>query len=189
MNKERFLAFTDAIIAIIATIMVLDLPRPTNESAAALSTLGIPIFAYFLSFLMIWNVWYNHHALFKEVKIINARIYWLTGLWILVMSLFPLITGYVGRYPNARIPELLYLIVLTVWAITFNLTEIELIRENPHIVNTMRPYGGSYRIVTFAMLVSGYIVIWFWPAYILVTVLFLSVMAIFMQLRHRGQQK
>ncbi|MDR0200334.1 MAG: TMEM175 family protein [Streptococcaceae bacterium] len=183
MTKERFLAYTDAIIAIIATLMVLELPRPKGVSLHAIAALGAPFFAYLLSFMMIWNVWYNHHALFKEVKVINARIYWWTGLWIFVMSLFPLVTGYVGNYPNARLPELIYLLILTIWSISFNMTERELVKENPHIALSERDYSGSYRLVTFGILVSSYIIVWFWPVYVMLTVLFLSIMAIFMQLK------
>ncbi|MCL2677343.1 MAG: TMEM175 family protein [Streptococcaceae bacterium] len=75
MNKERFLAFTDAIIAIIATIMVLELRVPETVSLEALKTLAIPLFAYAISFAQVLNVWYNHHNLFKRAEHLNARIY------------------------------------------------------------------------------------------------------------------
>lgn len=65
MTKGRFLAFVDAIIAIIATIMVLDLPIPKEPTLSALTESALPLFAYFLSFFMIWSVWYNHHSLFR----------------------------------------------------------------------------------------------------------------------------
>lgn len=182
MAKERFLAFTDAIVAIIATIMVLDLPRPKNASLSALTDLGLPFFAYLLSFLMIWSVWFNHHALFREVKTINVRIYWWTGLWIFSMSLFPWVTAFVGSQPSGIIPEFLYLIVITLWSVSYNLTEFELIRENPHIKGLSRPYGGFYRRLSLFVLVSGFVIVWIWPFYVLLTVLFFSIMAIFMQL-------
>lgn len=184
MSKERFLTLVDAIIAIIATIMVLDLPRPHTASLAALGEIALPFFAYLLSFMMIWSVWYNHHQLFKDVKTINVRIYWWTGLWIFAMSLFPWSTAYVGAEPNEILPELLYLIVIFLWSASYNLTEHELIRENPHIKTIVRPYGGRYRLISAFVLLSSFVVVWFYPMYVLLTVLFFAVMALGMQLSY-----
>ena len=66
MEKERFLAFTDAIIAIIATIMVLEFKTPDKSGWPALAELTIPLLAYALSFFMIMTVWYNHHQLYHS---------------------------------------------------------------------------------------------------------------------------
>ncbi len=68
MEKERFLAFTDAIIAIIATIMVLEFKTPDKSGWPALAELTIPLLAYALSFFMIMTVWYNHHQLYRDIK-------------------------------------------------------------------------------------------------------------------------
>ncbi|MGN8067207.1 TMEM175 family protein [Lactococcus lactis] len=75
MEKERFLAFTDAIIAIIATIMVLEFKTPDKSGWPALAELTIPLLAYALSFFMIMTVWYNHHQLYRDIKNITPRIF------------------------------------------------------------------------------------------------------------------
>ncbi|MDR0297075.1 MAG: TMEM175 family protein, partial [Streptococcaceae bacterium] len=79
MTKERFLNYTDAIVAIIATIMVLELPIPKEVSFSALREAASPFFAYFLSFTVIWIVWFNHHGLFSKVKKVNGKVYWYNG--------------------------------------------------------------------------------------------------------------
>ena len=70
MEKERFLAFTDAIIAIIATIMVLEFKTPDKSGWPALAELTIPLLAYALSFFMIMTVWYNHINFIVILKIL-----------------------------------------------------------------------------------------------------------------------
>ncbi|MDM5144861.1 hypothetical protein ICE98_01962 [Lactococcus lactis] len=75
MEKERFLAFTDAIIAIIATIMVLEFKTPDKSGWPTLAELTIPLLAYALSFFMIMTVWYNHHQLYRDIKNITPRIF------------------------------------------------------------------------------------------------------------------
>ena len=93
MEKERFLAFTDAIIAIIATIMVLEFKTPDKSGWPALAELTIPLLAYALSFFMIMTVWYNHHQLYRDIKNITPRIFLLNTLWLFIMSFFPFTTG------------------------------------------------------------------------------------------------
>ncbi|MGO3419370.1 MAG: TMEM175 family protein, partial [Lactococcus cremoris] len=66
MEKERFLAFTDAINAIISTIMVLEFKTPDKSGWPALTELTVPLLAYALSFFMIMTVWYNHHQLYRD---------------------------------------------------------------------------------------------------------------------------
>lgn len=131
MEKERFLAFTDAIIAIIATIMVLEFKTPDKSGWPTLAELTIPLLAYALSFFMIMTVWYNHHQLYRDIKNITPRIFLLNTLWLFIMSFFPFTTGWVGKHASEFLPEFFYLIVIFLWAAVFHLMDHELLKENP----------------------------------------------------------
>ncbi|TYC47775.1 DUF1211 domain-containing protein [Weissella muntiaci] len=177
MVKERFLNYTDAIVAIIATIMILELPIPKNASLSALKLAMLPFFAYLLSFLVIWVVWFNHHGLFNSVRKINARVYWYNGLWIFTMSLFPFFTAWVGRYPDKVLPEFSYLSLILLWSISFTLMETELIREKENRLNAndhnRYPRKGYYLII-----LTGFGVVWFYPVYVLLTILIFLILSI-----------
>lgn len=183
MTKERYIAFVDALIAIIATIMVLDLPRPKGTNLKDFMNLGLPFFAYFISFFMIWAVWHNHHRLFKEVKIITARTCWYTGAWVFIMSLFPWGTAIVARQPMAVLPELLYLIIIFVWAVLFSLLEREVKKENPHLETVEITYGKMTRRLVFCMELLGFLVVWFIPIYVLLMGILFIIVELIMQLR------
>jgi uncharacterized membrane protein len=177
MTKERFLNYTDAIVAIIATIMVLELPIPKTADLAGLQQALTPFLAYLLSFATIWAVWFNHHSLFREVKIINARVYWYDGAWVFTMSLFPFATAWVGRFPNQVLPEFLYLLVVFLWSIFFRAMELEISKQNKHIKNRTR-FGTRIRRMTYFIMLSGFVIVWFFPMYVLFTVVLFIVIAI-----------
>ena len=133
MNKGRLEAFTDAIIAIAATIMVLELKIPKTPDFKGLLT-DAPIFlAYVNSFLMIYIAWYMHHDLFKHAKNIKARTFLINGIWVLTVTFFPFITAWVGSAPKQAAPEFLYALNLFLCMITFNLLRIQILSDNPEM--------------------------------------------------------
>lgn len=80
INKERLAAFTDAIVVIAATIMVLELKVPATDSLQGLSE-DLPIFmAYIISFSQIYLIWKNHHGLFEKASNITTRAFVLNGI-------------------------------------------------------------------------------------------------------------
>ena len=82
MNKGRLEAFTDAIVAIAATIMVLELKTPLTNDWNGIKEILPTRLAYIISFVMIYVVWFSHHNLFKKAEVITPRTYLLNGLWI-----------------------------------------------------------------------------------------------------------
>ena len=130
INKERLAAFTDAIAAIAATIMVLELAVPDGVRGADLVTRWPTFLAYINSFFMIYLVWYNHHNLFEKAKIIDQKVFLANGLWLFMLTLVPFTTGWVGEHPNDTLPELLYALVILLWTITFQILDVFILKVN-----------------------------------------------------------
>jgi uncharacterized membrane protein len=119
MGKGRLEAFSDGVLAIIITIMVLELKVPHGTEFAALRPL-IPVFlSYVLSFLYIGIYWNNHHHLLQAVHRVNGRVLWANLHLLFWLSLFPFATGWVGENHFAALPVALYGLVLLCAAIAY----------------------------------------------------------------------
>ena len=131
MNKSRLEAFTDAIVAIAATIMVLQFSIPSAPTWQGLGENGIKLLAYLVSFLMIYLGWFAHHNLFKKAERVTTRTFTINGFWIFLCSLVPFTTAWVGHAPNAVAPEVLYHANLLLWRISFQLLDRQILHDNP----------------------------------------------------------
>src|SRR5258708_37176762 len=104
MTKNRMEAFSDGVIAIIITIMVLELRVPHGTDWRALLPL-YPIFlSYTLSFIFLGIYWSNHHHLFQAVHSINGRVLWANLHLLFWLSLIPFVTGWTGENQFASVP-------------------------------------------------------------------------------------
>ena len=119
MSKGRIEAFSDGVIAILITIMVLELRPPAGADLAALQPL-VPIFlSYVLSFVFLGIYWNNHHHLFQAVQQVNGRVLW-TNLHLLFwLSLIPFVTAWMGENNFAAGPVALYGVVLLLAACAY----------------------------------------------------------------------
>src|ERR1700710_1392123 len=97
MGKGRLEAFSDGVIAVIITIMVLELKAPADGSFAALLRLDHPLLNYILSFLVVAIVWVNHHHLVTQITRVNAKVLWVNIMLLFWLSLIPLATAYLGQ--------------------------------------------------------------------------------------------
>ena len=112
MTKGRLEAFSDGVIAIIITIMVLELHAPESARLEDLQPL-IPIFlSYLLSFALLGTWWNNHHHLLHAAKVIDARVLWANLHLLFWLSLFPFGTAWVGQNDFAPIPVATYGVLL-----------------------------------------------------------------------------
>jgi uncharacterized membrane protein len=112
MNKTRLEAFSDGVLAIIITIMVLELKIPHGADVAALRPL-LPVFlSYVLSFIYIGIYWNNHHHLLQATRHINGKILWANLHLLFWLSLIPFATGWMGENHFASLPTALYGFVL-----------------------------------------------------------------------------
>ena len=108
MPKTRLEAFSDGVLAIIITIMVLELKVPHGDNLAALQPL-LPVFlSYVLSFIYIGIYWNNHHHLLHTVKHVTGGVLWANLHLLFWLSLFPFVTGFMGENHFAALPAALY---------------------------------------------------------------------------------
>jgi uncharacterized membrane protein len=132
MNKGRLEAFSDGVIAIIITIMVLELKVPEGAHGTDIKSLLplYPVFiSYILSFIYVGIYWNNHHHTMQAVKSVNGRILWANMHLLFWLSLVPFVTAWMGENDFARWPVTCYGIVLLMNAIAYTILIITLIRH------------------------------------------------------------
>lgn len=128
MNKNRVEAFSDGVLAIIITIMIIEIKAPHENSFNALIPL-IPVFlSYILSFAYIGIYWNNHHHMFQTVKKVNGAVLWLNMLLLFWLSLIPFTTSWIGEQHFSTVPMCIYGIILLMSAITYFLLQNKLIQ-------------------------------------------------------------
>lgn len=112
MEKGRLEAFSDGVIAILITIMVLELKVPLGTDLASLLPLIPVILSYVLSFVYLGIYWNNHHHLFQAVEFVDGRVLWANMHLLFWLSLIPFVTGWMGENEFAPVPILLYGVVM-----------------------------------------------------------------------------
>ncbi len=128
MNKNRIEAFSDGVLAIIITIMVLGIKSPEDDSFESLLRL-IPVFlSYILSFIYVGIYWNNHHHMFQAVKRINGSIMWGNLLLLFWLSLIPFATSWMGEQHFSAVPVSVYGFVLLMCAISYNILQNKIIK-------------------------------------------------------------
>ncbi len=130
MSTSRLEAFSDGVIAIIVTIMVLQLTHPGSPTLASLLRQSPIFLSYALSFLVVAIMWVNHHHLIHAVREVNARLLWSNLNLLFWMSLIPFVTDFLGRNPRVPFPVSLYGYAMAMCGIAFWLLRIELVRQH-----------------------------------------------------------
>jgi len=131
MTSNRLEAFSDGVIAIIITIMVLELRPPHDASLSALRPL-LPVFlSYAMSFLFIGIYWSNHHHLMQAVEHVNGSVLWANLHLLFWLSLTPFVTAWIGDTRFAAWPVALYGIVLLLSAIAYSILVLALLSIHP----------------------------------------------------------
>src|SRR5882724_537994 len=133
MNKNRLEAFSDGVLAIIITIMVLELKRPNGNELTALIGL-LPVFlSYLLSFIYVGIYWSNHHHLLHATRSVSAGILWANLHLLFWLSLFPFATAWMGENRAAPAPTAVYGVILLSAAIAYYILQSAIIkREGRH---------------------------------------------------------
>ena len=133
MSTSRMEAFSDGVVAILITIMVLELHAPESVSWQALRPI-LPIFlAYVLSFVFIGIYWANHHHMLQLADRVNGGILWANLHLLFWLSLIPFATSWMGEHPRAIAPTALYGTVLLCSGAAYTILQHALIREQgPH---------------------------------------------------------
>ena len=121
MTSNRLEAFSDGVLAIVITIMVLEMKVPHGSEAADLRPL-LPVFlSYVLSFIYLGIYWNNHHHLFQAVHRVNGAALWANLHLLFWLSLIPFVTGWIGENHLARLPVALYGVVLLGAAVAYRI--------------------------------------------------------------------
>jgi len=135
MGKDRLAAFSDGVIAILITIMVLELKIPNGADWAALQGLAPSLLSYLLSFVYLAIYWNNHHHLLHTVVHVDGLILWANSNLLFWLSLIPAATAWMGQNPSAPLPTAIYGVVLFLPAIAYYLLQRAIIhKQGPHSV-------------------------------------------------------
>jgi uncharacterized membrane protein len=129
MGKDRLTAFSDGVIAIIITIMVLELKIPEGDDWAALAQVGPVFSAYVLSFIYLAIYWNNHHHLLHMVTHVDGLILWANSHLLFWLSLVPASTWWLGEHFPAPLPAAIYGVTLLMPAIAYYLLELAIVRR------------------------------------------------------------
>jgi uncharacterized membrane protein len=183
MGKGRLEAFSDAVIAIIITIMVLELKVPHGEGGAELHALKplFPVFiCYILSFIYLGIYWNNHHHLLHAVKSVNGNVLWANSYFLFWQSLIPFATSWMGENHFSRWPVAAYGVVLLMNAIAYTVLARTLISYNGTDSTIGKALGRDFKgkisvaiyILAILAAVAGYSWLSF-AAYILVALIWL----------------
>jgi uncharacterized membrane protein len=145
MGKARLEAFSDGVIAIIITIMVLDLKIPSGADMGAIGSL-VPVFLnYVLSFVYVGIYWNNHHHLLHTVQRVSGGVLWANLHLLFWLSLFPFVTGWMGGNYTAAIPTAFYGVVLLMAALAYLVLERVIIANEGSNSLLARAVGGELK--------------------------------------------
>jgi uncharacterized membrane protein len=145
MGKGRLEAFSDGVIAIIITIMVLELKVPAGAALADLRPMAPVLLGYVLSFVFVGIYWNNHHHLLHAVKSITGGVLWANLHLLFWLSMVPLATNWMGEYPLAKAPTAFYGLVLLMNAIAFTILAALLVRHEGPNSTLAKAYGRDYK--------------------------------------------
>src|ERR1041385_9406428 len=130
MGKGRLEAFSDGVIAVIITIMVLELKGPHGTALAAPKPLAPALLSYVLSFVYVGIYWNNHHHMLHAAQHIDGRVLWANLHLLFWLSLVPFTTSWVGERPAAAIPTAIYGGVFLMAGVAWLLLQTALLRRN-----------------------------------------------------------
>ncbi|OJZ10925.1 MAG: hypothetical protein BGP20_09760 [Thiobacillus sp. 63-78] len=145
MGKTRLEAFSDGVLAIIITIMVLELKVPHGETLDALLPLLPAFLSYVLSFVYIGIYWNNHHHMLHTATRVTGRMLWANLHLLFWLSLFPVTTGWMGENHFAAMPTALYGVVLLMAAIAYWLLEQAIIASEGTASVLRRAVGWDWK--------------------------------------------
>lgn len=141
MTKSRLEAFTDGVVAIVLTVLVLDIQIPDAPTLASLLSITNTLFAYVVSFIFVAVIWVNHHRMMQMAEKINYRVIWANIFWLFWLTLCPAVTSWVGRNPDHFWPEFSYVVVYTMWSFSYGILSKQIIKANApesHVVKVLK---------------------------------------------------
>ena len=129
-ETDRLEAFSDGVMAVIITIMAFSIPPPGGSSASALWGLLPHLLVYVLSFVMVGIYWNNHHHLLRATEKIGGSVMWANLFLLFWLSLFPIVTAWVGHFPSQSVPAMAYGLVGLAAGLAYSFLVRMIIRVN-----------------------------------------------------------
>jgi uncharacterized membrane protein len=179
MGKARLEAFSDGVIAILITIMVLELKVPHGDSLETLAPLWPVFLSYALSFVYLGIYWNNHHHMLHTVHTVTGGILWANLHLLFWLSLVPFVTGWLGENHFTATPSAVYGVVMLMAAIAYWILQSRIIvSQGPHSL-LKKAVGGDWKgnisPILYALAI-GLAYVWNWAAmavYVLVALIWL----------------
>jgi uncharacterized membrane protein len=179
MGKNRLEAFSDGVMAIIITIMVLEMKVPHGSDFEALRPL-LPVFlSYILSFIYVGIYWNNHHHLLHAARHVSGAVLWANLNLLFWLSLFPFVTGWMGENHFAALPSAVYGFVLFMAAMAWTLLQRCIIASDGPESVLKRALGADWKgklspVIYVAAIVAAFVVPWLAQClYVLVALMWL----------------
>ena len=158
METNRFETFYDAIIAIVITVLVLKIPQPASPTLTAFLELKTMYTAYFISFLILYNLWYANHNLFRLVETIDNRTLWIYGIMTFVISLIPYFTIWLANNPNSIAAETMFGVIFIVTPLLNTLATRAIYKSNPYNKNLQEFNHNSYYMnLPLILIMAGFV--------------------------------
>ena len=170
VSTTRLEAFSDGVIAIIVTIMVLELKAPVQATASALLAEWPTFLSYALSFLLVAIYWVNHRHVVRYATRITAALLWANMLQLFTISLIPVATAWLGQHLTAPVPNMVYGLVLIAGGLSFLILSEIVYRQNaihPEYAAPIRAERAK-GMVTLAVYAIGVAVSYFVPGAVLI---------------------
>ena len=145
MNKYRLEAFSDGVLAIIITIMVLEFKVPTETTFEAIVPLLHKFLSYILSFIYVGIYWNNHHHMMHTVKHVNGTILWANLHLLFWLSMIPFTTAWIGEHHFAPFPMMLYGIILLMNAIAYFILQSLILKHHGKDSLLSKAIGKDYK--------------------------------------------
>lgn len=190
MSKTRLEAFTDAVIAIIMTILVLDFVVPAEPTFAALWSLRFKFLIYILSFVSLAIYWNNHHHLLQISKLVNGRVLWHNMAFILCLTFFPFTTAWVDEHLFDIAPEITYGVVILLADIAYLALARALVRANGEDSDVAKALCGYRKSkITLIIIAAGLIAGLFVPLAVIISIALSLVLWVIPDRRIEAQMK
>ena len=179
MNKGRLEAFSDGVIAILITIMVLELKIPHGAELESLRPIFPVFITYVLSFIYLGIYWNNHHHMLQATEHINGAILWANLHLLFWLSLVPFVTGWMGENHFAPLPTAVYGIVLLAASLAYYILQTLIVREQGANSKLHKALGSDFKgkispVIYVAAIISAFVNQWIADAlYVLVALMWL----------------
>jgi uncharacterized membrane protein len=178
MTKTRLEAFSDGVIAIIITIMVLELKIPHEATLHALGELAPVFVSYLVSFVFVGIYWANHHHLLHTLHKVNSKVIWANMVLLFFLSLIPFSTGFIGETRFDSIPVATYCVNLLLCAIAYTILQNCIMSSSPHssMLSLALKKQGRKGAVSLVIYLASVVCAFFYPYVSCVLVVLTAIM-------------